>query len=75
MSAIPSSELLRLWKIEKLPIEQAIGHILQNLANIQKSVDVVNTAYFSLCADVDNLSIQIDTNLNLESIKEELSIM
>jgi len=70
MSTIPSSELLRLWKIEKLPIERAIGHILQNLTNIQKSVDVINTAYFSLCADVDNLSIQIDTKLTPKSIKK-----
>ncbi len=70
MSTIPSSELLRLWKIEKLPIERAIGHILQNLTNIQKSVDVINTAYFSLCADVDNLSIQIDTKPTPKSIKK-----
>jgi hypothetical protein len=44
-----------LWEFEKITSEMAIGHIIQNLVNLQKSIDAANTSYFRLSADVDEL--------------------
>lgn len=34
MGTLPPSELLRLWKLEKLTVEMAIGQILQHMDEI-----------------------------------------
>ena len=34
MGTLPPDELLRLWKLEKLPVEMAIGQILQHLVEM-----------------------------------------
>ena len=67
MSTIPPRELLHRWQLEKISVEMAIGHILQNLVNTQKSLDVINTEYFTLRADVDALARH--SNLILEKKK------
>jgi hypothetical protein len=63
MGTISSKELLKLWRLEKLTIEIAIDHIIQNLINIQKTVDVTNTDIFTLRADLDELAQHADIKL------------
>lgn len=63
MGTISSKELLKLWKLEKLTVEMAIGHIIQNLVNIQKTVDLTNTEIFTLWADMNDLAKHVDVKL------------
>jgi hypothetical protein len=58
MGTMPPAELLRLWQQEKLTAEMAVGYIIQNLVNLQRSIDASNTGYFTLRADVDALAKQ-----------------
>ena len=39
MGTLPPDELLRLWKLEKLPVEMAIGQILQHLVEMYAATD------------------------------------
>jgi hypothetical protein len=34
-------DLLRLWRLEQLPLDMATGHILQNLVTIQEAIDAI----------------------------------
>ena len=63
MGTISPKELLKLWHLEKLTVEMAIGHIVQNLVNIQKSVDSTNTENFTLRADVNDLAKHANVKL------------
>jgi len=36
---MPPKELLTLWTRDDMPVEMAVGHILQNLAKLQTSVE------------------------------------
>lgn len=70
MGTISSKELLKLWRLEKLTVEMAIGHIIQNLINIQKTVDVTNTDIFTLRADIDELAQHADIKLGSNDKKK-----
>jgi hypothetical protein len=39
MGTMAPDELARLWRQEKLSVEMAIGHITQNLVQIQSMID------------------------------------
>ncbi|MCP4372637.1 MAG: hypothetical protein GY797_31695 [Deltaproteobacteria bacterium] len=39
MGTMPPKELLTLWARDDMPIEMAVGHMLQNLAKLQASVE------------------------------------
>ncbi len=43
MSTAAPSELLRLWKLEQLSVEMAIGHVLQNLVKQHEMLHTMNT--------------------------------
>lgn len=55
MSTVTPEELLRLWKLENIPLEMAMGHVLQNLVKQQKAQDALNQMIANLRADVDRL--------------------
>jgi len=48
MSTVTPTELLKLWKLENMQPEMAVGHILQNLVKLQ-------TILVDLRADIDRL--------------------
>ena len=39
MGTMSPEELARLWRQEQLSVEMAIGHITQNLAQLQRALD------------------------------------
>jgi len=55
MGTITPSELLKLWKLEKLSVEMAVGHILQNLVNMHTTIETADASLYKLRADVDGL--------------------
>jgi hypothetical protein len=55
MATVTPNELLRLWTREKITIDMAIGHILQNLVDMQRAYDARNLTLYHLRADVDSL--------------------
>ncbi|MBE7475033.1 MAG: hypothetical protein DPW09_00955 [Anaerolineae bacterium] len=55
MGTLHPQELLKQWELEKIPIEMATGHSLQNLVKIQQAIDTINLALYNIRADVDSL--------------------
>ena len=41
MGTVTPDELLRLYTLEEITTEQAVGHIVQNLAQIKKSLETL----------------------------------
>jgi hypothetical protein len=56
MATMPPAELLTLWKLEKLPLEMAMGHVLQNLVKIHADIEAINTTLYKLKSDTDRLA-------------------
>jgi hypothetical protein len=65
MGTIAPDELLDLWKLEKMPLEMAMGHVLQNLVNLNALIEATDTTLYKLRADVDDLVVQ--TGIELRS--------
>ncbi len=55
MGTISPQELTQMWQRETISPEMVIGHILQNLVNLQKALDATNTTYFTLRADLEEV--------------------
>ena len=55
MGTITPDELLKLWKLEKVTVEMAIGHILQNLIKVHAATETLDTSLYGLRGDVDAL--------------------
>ncbi len=55
MGAMIPIELLRLWELEKISLEMAMGHLLQNLVKQQQAIEAANISRYNLRADVDSL--------------------
>ena len=55
MSTMPPDELLKLWKLEKLPLEMAMGHVLQNLVRMQTTIESHDASLYTLRGHVDGL--------------------
>ncbi len=55
MSTMPPDELLKLWTLDKLPLEMAMGHVLQNLVKVQASLETLKTSSHKLQGNVDGL--------------------
>ena len=55
MSTVTPQELLKLWKLEQVSVEMALGHILQNLVKAQASAENRATSLYKLRSDVDDL--------------------
>ena len=61
MGTMTPSELLKLWKLEKLSVEMAVGHILQNLVNMHTAIEIADASLYKLRADVDGLMTHTGT--------------
>lgn len=58
MGTMPPQELLKLWTLEKLSEKMAIGHILQNLVQIQATTTSNSRALYQIRREVDGLVTQ-----------------
>jgi len=55
MATLPSDELLKLWKLEQLPLEMGMGQVLQHLIKLYNDLATHHTTQINLRADVDRL--------------------
>lgn len=39
MAMLPPDELLKLWKLDEMPVEMTLGHVVQNLVRLREDVD------------------------------------
>jgi hypothetical protein len=44
MSTVTPEELLKQWKLEQMPLEMAMGHVLQNLVKQQTMLNTLELA-------------------------------
>jgi hypothetical protein len=70
MGTITPNELLRLWELEKITIEMAVGHVLQNMVKMQTAQDTCNITLYNLRADVDSLIAHTGIKPNLKGKKK-----
>jgi hypothetical protein len=55
MGTMPPQELLKKWQLEKVTVEMAIGHLIQSLVKLYKTVEKLSISIYNLRADVDSL--------------------
>ena len=55
MGTLPPQDLLKEWTLEKLTVEMATGHTVQNLVKLQQAIDAINITLYNLRADIDSL--------------------
>jgi hypothetical protein len=55
VSTVTPEELLKLWKLEKVTVEMALGHIIQNLVKLHTSDENLETSLYELRGNVDDL--------------------
>ncbi len=48
MGTMTPEKLLQLWKLEKISVEMAIGHVLQNLVKLQTEHKARTIAIYDL---------------------------
>ena len=58
MGTKPLDELMMLWKHEKMTVEMAIGHIIQNIVLLKEENNMRSTLLYKLRADVSNLIVK-----------------
>jgi hypothetical protein len=56
MSTITPQELLKLWQLEKITCEMAIGHLIQNLVNVKNIQDEQGVAIRSLQLNINKMT-------------------
>ncbi len=64
MGTIAPNELIKQWEIEEITVEMAIGHILQNLVSLQKTINATNLSQRRLRTDTDHLITHTGINSN-----------
>ena len=55
MGTMPPENLVTLWARDDMPVEMAIGHILQNLAKLQATVEANQRRIHQLQLTLENL--------------------
>ncbi len=55
MGTVSPAELLKLWALEQVTLEMAIGHLIQNQVRLDKTIQAINLSNSNLRADVDSL--------------------
>jgi len=63
MGTIPPSELLKLWQLEKITLEMAIGHLIQNLVNVRNTQDGHEISIRSLQSKINQMTEIINGEL------------
>jgi hypothetical protein len=56
MGTMPPKDLLTLWAKDNMPVEMAIGHILQNLTKLQATVEANQRRIHQLQFTLENLT-------------------
>ncbi len=72
MGTITPDELLKLWKLEKVTVEMAIGHTLQNLVKLHTAIETLDTTLYGLRGDVDGLIAHTGTSPRSKSKRKAL---
>lgn len=72
MGTLSPRDLLREWTLEKLTIEMATGHTLQNLVRLQQAIDAIQITLRHLHADVDSLIVHTGMRPNPKAKKKPL---
>ncbi len=60
MGTIPAKDLLNKWKQDDLPVEMAVGHLLQHLVMTENSLKEARIARRTSQTQVDQLSSELD---------------
>jgi hypothetical protein len=55
MGTMPPKELLILWTRDDIPVEMAVGHLVQNLVKLQTAVEVNRLEIYQLQTTLENL--------------------
>ncbi|NIW50353.1 MAG: hypothetical protein GWN30_37945, partial [Gammaproteobacteria bacterium] len=55
MGTMTPQELLRLWTLDKITLEMAMGHVLQNLIQLQATSETHGRSLVKLQAGLDKL--------------------
>ena len=55
MGTFPPDELLKMWQREDLTVDQAAGHIVQNLVHLQARLEQFKDSLLKVRQDVDSL--------------------
>ncbi len=61
MGTMTPKELLKLWKLEKVTVEMAMGHVLQNLVRMHDLIQANNTTLHKLRSDARDLAAHSGT--------------
>jgi hypothetical protein len=67
MGTMTPQELLRLWTLDKITLETAMGHVLQNLVQLQATSETRGRSLVKLQARLDKLINQ--TNKQQQTIE------
>jgi len=62
MATYSPLDLFRLWTLQKLPLEMATGHILQNLVTMQDALDTLKRELAELRANKPNMATPSNKN-------------
>jgi hypothetical protein len=57
MGTMNPNELLKLWTLEQVSVEMAIGHILQNMVKTSETLGTHDTSLYKLRSNVDDLIV------------------
>jgi hypothetical protein len=55
MGTMPPKDLLALWARDNMPVEMAVGHILQNLTTLQATVEANHLQVHQLQSVLESL--------------------
>ncbi len=55
MSTVSPAELWKTWKLDSIPVETAMGHVLQNLVKQQIAIETLTQSLSSQRVDMDRL--------------------
>jgi hypothetical protein len=55
MSTVSPAELWKAWKLDNMPVETAMGQVLQNLVKQQTAIETLTQALSNQRADMDRL--------------------
>ena len=66
MGTMPPKDILTLWARDRMSVEMAVGHILQNLAKLQATVEANHRKIHQLQFTLESSKADWPTNLTLE---------
>ena len=70
MGTVSPTELLRLWKLEQVTLEMAIGYLIQNQVKLDRAIQAANISRSGLRTDVDGLIAHTKTDQKSQGRKK-----